>query len=413
MSELIDNRRHRLEALKGMIRELHHGATPASLQGRFRAVLDHVGASEISALETELLAEGMPESEIRRMCDLHVAVFREKLEQRPAQDTVPGHPVHTFRAENRIILDTVAAYRRLADELVTPSGGSADTARRWREIHERLALIDGHYKRKEYLLFPFLERAGITAPPKVMWGVDDDIREKLGAAGEAAAGAESLGGGELALVRDVVVGPLLDAVESMVEKEEKVLFPMALEHLSDADWAAVREQWGDFGAVLAEPAGEWAPTPAPPLPAPAALTGADAIALPSGRITPSQLVALLNTLPFDITFVDADDRVAYFTEGRDRIFPRNRAIIGRRVQDCHPPASMHIVQRVVDELRSGARDVAEFWIQLRGRFVHIRYYPVRDDAGAYLGVLEVTQDVTAIRALDGERRLLDDEGGAR
>lgn len=412
MSELIDNRRHRLEALKGMIRELHDGASPESLKNRFRAVLDQVGASEISALESELMAEGMAEEEIRRMCDLHVAVFRDTLAQEPQADAVPGHPVHTFRAENHVILGLVAGYRRVVDEL--PGVGaeklSADLVERWRTAHRALVRIDAHYKRKEYLVFPFLERAGITAPPKVMWGVDDDIREQLRAAGEAAAEADSLTGDDAALVRRVLLEPLLAAVEGMVEKEERVLWPMAMEHLADADWEAVRQQWDEFGDRLAEPGAEWVPSP-PASAGPAVPVGAtDVLALPSGNLTLAQLVAVLNALPVDITFVDADDRVAFFSEGPHRVFARNRAIIGRRVQDCHPPASMPIVQRVVDELRSGRRDVAEFWIQHQGRFVHIRYFAVRDQAGTYLGVVEVTQDVTAIRALEGERRLLAEAG---
>lgn len=415
MSELIDNRKHRIEGLKAMIRELHDGADVASLKGRFRAVLEHAGAGEISAMESELMAEGMPEQEIRRLCDLHVAAFREVLEQRPAPEAQPGHPVHTFGRENRRLLELVAEYRETVAELAAVGGPlPAAPIGRWRERHERLAALDGHYRRKEYLVFPFLERAGITAPPKVMWGVDDDIREKLRAAGEAAASAEGLGAGEFALVREVVLEPLFAAVEGMVEKEDRVLWPMALEHLSDADWGAVQEQWGEFGPGLVEPETGWQPAPAAEPERTATVLPDDAVRLPSGHLTLRQLTAVLDALPVDVTFVDADDRVAYFSEGRDRVFARNRAIVGRRVQDCHPPASMHLVEQVVADLRSGRREVAEFWIQLHGRFVHIRYFPVRDGAGTYLGCLEVTQDVTAIRALAGERRLLAEAaGGAR
>jgi DUF438 domain-containing protein len=168
----------------------------------------------------------------------------------------------------------------------------------------------------------------------------------------------------------------------------------------------VLAQWGEFGAGLVEPEVGWRPTPAATPTQVAAVAGDDAVAFPSGHLTPRQLRAMLDTLPLDVTFVDADDRVAYFSEGKDRVFARNRAIVGRRVQDCHPPASMHVVQQIVDDLRAGARDVAEFWIELHGRFVHIRYFAVRDEAGRYLGCLEATQDVTPIRALTGERRLL-------
>jgi hypothetical protein len=397
VSELIDNRRHRIEALKTMITELHAGADPQELKGRFRAVLDHAGAAEISAMESELMAEGMPEQEIRRMCELHVAVFRDTLEQRPAPHTVPGHPVHTFMRENRAILELTAATRA-----ALAAGDLAAAA----ALHGRLAAVDAHYKRKEYLVFPFLEKAGIGAPPKVMWGVDDSIRELLAAGGDALASAGELGAEELALVREVVLEPMLAAVDGMVEKEDKVLWPMALEHLADADWGAVLAQWGEFGAGLVEPEVGWRPTPAATPTQVAAVAGDDAVAFPSGHLTPRQLRAMLDTLPLDLTFVDADDRVAYFSEGKDRVFARNRAIVGRRVQDCHPPASMHVVQQIVDDLRAGARDVAEFWIELHGRFVHIRYFAVRDEAGRYLGCLEATQDVTPIRALTGERRLL-------
>ena len=415
MSELIDNRRHRVEGLKAMIRELHDGADVAALKDRFRAVLEHAGAGEISAMESELMAEGMPEQEIRRLCDLHVAAFREVLEQRPAPQALPGHPVHTFRRENQMVLELAREYRELVAEMATVSGTlPGPLVERWRERHERLAALDAHYRRKEYLVFPFLERAGITAPPKVMWGVDDEIRERLKAAGEAAAAAEGLGGGDFALVRDVVLEPMLAAIEGMVEKEDRVLWPMALEHLADADWGAVLEQWPEFGAGLVEPESGWRPAPAVAPEHTASIPADDAVRLPSGHLTLRQLTAMLDALPVDVTFVDADDRVAYFSEGPDRVFARNRAIIGRRVQDCHPPASMHLVEQVISDLRSGRREVAEFWIQLHDRFVHIRYFPVRDGAGTYLGCLEVTQDVTAIRSLEGERRLLAEAaGGAR
>lgn len=408
MSELIDNRRHRLEALKQLIRELHDGVQPEALKGRFRAVLEHVGAGEISALESELMAEGLPQDEIKRMCDLHVAVFRETLEQRPPAEAQPGHPVHTFRLENAEILRLVEAYRALATELPSAGDTSPTPAQvaRWRELQARLDLLDGHYKRKEFLLFPFLEKAGISAPPKVMWGVDDDVREKLTAAREAAAAAEAARGEDLGLIRQVVLEPMLAAVAGMVEKEDRVLFPMALEHLSDTEWGEVQQQWGDFGPGFVAPGQGWTPA-TPVVPASVAeLSAADTVRLPSGHFTLPQLVAVLNTLPLDVTFVDAEDRVAYFTEGSDRVFARNRAIIGRRVQDCHPPSSMHLVQRILDEMRTGRREVAEFWIEMGPRFVHIRYFAVRDADRAYLGCLEVTQDVAGIRRLEGQRRLL-------
>ncbi len=137
---------------------------------------------------------------------------------------------------------------------------------------------------------------------------------------------------------------------------------------------------------------------------------AEIIGLGAGSITSDQLNALVKVLPFDLTFVDADDRVAFFSEGADRVFARTPSIIGRMVQNCHPPQSVDVVDRILSDFRSGTQDVAEFWINFQGRFVHIRYFAVRDEAGKYMGTLEVTQDLTQPRALEGERRLLEYDG---
>jgi len=413
MSELIDNSRHRIEVLKTVIRELHDGADPETLKGQFKDLLDEVGPSEIAAMENALMADGMAQEEIQRMCDVHAAVLGDGLDGAAPPEAVAGHPVHTFRLENNRIREIVADYRELIGSIGRPDREAR--MEQWRRLHDQLAAVDVHYQRKEYLVFPYLEKAGIAGPPKVMWGVHDEIRGKVTATGELLDQAGDLSAEELQLAVEAVVNPMLDQVEGMTGKEDKILLPMAMQHLSEQDWGAVLQQWDEFGEGLAEPAGSWMP-PLPVLPSsPVALPANDAIQLPSGHLSLRQLTAVLNTLPMDVTFVDADGRVAYFTEGSDRIFARNRAIIGRRVEDCHPPKSVHIVEQVADDLRSGRRDVAEFWIQMQGRFVHIRYFAVRAEGGEFLGVLEVTQDIAPLRGLEGERRLLAEvhgDGGA-
>jgi len=132
----------------------------------------------------------------------------------------------------------------------------------------------------------------------------------------------------------------------------------------------------------------------------------------TGHLSPDQLRAIFSTLPVDVTFVDADDRVAFYSEGPDRIFARSKAVIGRKVQNCHPPRSVHIVERILKDFREGRQNIAEFWLHFFGRFVHIRYFAVRGDDNRYLGTLEVTQDLTRLRTLDGERRLLQFEDEA-
>ena len=406
MSELLDNSRHRIEALKGIIRSLHDGADPESLKEEFGDLLAEVGVSEIAAMENALMADGMAQEEIQRMCDVHAAVLGGASPHGGPAEVPPGHPVHTFRLENERIREIVSRYRTAVEALAAGGGAPDKTMTMWRSTHDALSGLEVHYLRKEYLVFPFLEKAGIAGPPKVMWGIHDEIREKIAASADLLDNAGDLDADQLALAAETVLTPMLEQVEGMTDKEDRILWPMTLEHLAVRDWEAVRAQWDEFGEGLVKPAGVWLPV-LPELPeAPVELPADDAITLPSGHLSLRQLTALLNTLPMDITFVDADDRVAYFSEGADRIFDRNRAIVGRRVSDCHPPKSVHIVEQVVEDLRSGKRDVAEFWIQMGERFVHIRYFAVRDEAGEYLGTLEVTQDVAPIRALEGERRLL-------
>ena len=126
----------------------------------------------------------------------------------------------------------------------------------------------------------------------------------------------------------------------------------------------------------------------------------------NGKLHINELIGMLNTLPVDITFVDSNDEVRYFNSPKGRVFPRGSGVIGRKVQNCHPKKSIDLVNKILDEFRSGERDVAEFWINLRGRLIYIRYFAVRDKDGKYLGAIEFTQDITDIKNIEGEKRLL-------
>jgi DUF438 domain-containing protein len=194
----------------------------------------------------------------------------------------------------------------------------------------------------------------------------------------------------------------------MIYKEENILFPMALDTLTEEDWGEIWASSPRYGWCLVAPREGYTP-PASLLREGLKLNAAQAIELPTGALTLEQLLGVFRTLPVDLTFVDAEDRVAFFSEGPDRIFSRSRAILGRKVQHCHPPRSVHIVEQILDDFRNGRQDVAEFWIDFHGKFVHIRYFAVRDAGGEYLGTLEVTQDLTRLRQLEGERRLLEYE----
>jgi DUF438 domain-containing protein len=431
MSELIDNRAKRIRTLKQVIQGLHAGEDPESVKSKLRNLVRQCDASEIAAMEQELMADGVPVKQIMGMCDLHSQVVRELLVERPHAPVLSGHPVDVFRRENSALAEKTGALRKGLADLIA---AALDDARvddallgKCRGLFNELMDVDKHYSRKENLLFPILERYGITGPSKVMWGKDDEVREFLKGLGEALAEKDSTVG-EWKVVVASVAGPALDALEEMIQKEEKILLPMALQTINETEWGEIWSQSPEIGWCLVDPEGEYRPPEpqGPEIPQPVAdeaerkgialnviqpgtarpKPSKGALVFPTGSLNLDQLEAIFRTLPVDLTFVDADDRVRFFTEGEKRIFVRPKAVIGRKVEHCHPPASVHIVEQIVSDFRAGRQNVAEFWIELKGQFVHIRYFAVRDDKGTYLGTLEVSQDLTKERSLEGERRLL-------
>jgi DUF438 domain-containing protein len=257
-----------------------------------------------------------------------------------------------------------------------------------------------HYLRKENQLFPALEEHGVAGPTKVMWALDDDIRGRLRTARALAAI------GDWATL-SATLPETLGMVDDMVYKEEKILFPTALQVVTDEEWAQMAAGDAEIGyAWIGAPAqGAAAASRASGLP-PGAAEGPMLLPLPTGALSLAQLDLLFRALPFDLTFVDENDRVRFYSEG-DRVFPRSPNAVGREVRNCHPPKSLDRVERILAAFKAGEEDVAEFWIEMSGRFVHIRYLALRDAGGGYAGCLEVVQDATHVRGLERQRRLLD------
>jgi PAS domain S-box-containing protein len=408
MSELIDNSQHRIDTLKHIIRHLHAGAAPDQVRARLADLVAQTSGSEIAAMEQQLMAEGMSVDEIRSMCDLHSQVLRGSIRvPQVAKLLAPGHPADTMRRENAAVRDRIAAMQALLAEVgaLAPDADRGPVLARWRALLADLLELDKHYARKENLFFSVLERHGIAGPSKVMWAKDDEVRALLRALRDAL-DPDGIRLDECKRVAEQVARPALAAAAEMVFKEENILLPMCLETFTDEEWGQVFSDSPRYGWCLAEPRAGYEPPRS--VQSERAGTGVveGVVNLPTGSLDLEQLVALFGTLPVDLTFVDADDRVRFFSEGPERIFARSRTVIGRKVQNCHPPASVGVVERILSDFREGRRNVAEFWIKHRGKLVHIRYFAVRAPDAGYLGTLEVTQDLTPLRALEGERRLL-------
>ena len=408
MSELINNQAMRIQTLKEVILHLHRGEAPEDVRGHLKSLIAEVDAGEIAAMEQQLMADGLSADQVRSMCDLHADVLKEVMAKPcPSMPLPAGHPAQQLRAENAALQEAATRARLRAASLDSlPDAGTPVSERlAMLEAFQPLMDVDKHYQRKEHLFFSVLERHGTTGPSKVMWGKDDEVRALLKSAAQALR-EETLTGAELKVLKETVLGPALAALESMVYKEENILLPMCLRMFTAEQWGEIWAQSPDYGWCLVAPAAEYRAPQARAVEGAIRLPAAQAVAFPSGSLSFQQLLGVFSALPVDVTFVDAEDRVAFFSEGPDRVFARSRAIIGRTVQNCHPPKSAHIVDRILADFRAGREHVAEFWIQMQGKFVHIRYYAVRDEGGAYLGTLEVTQDLTQPRALQGERRLL-------
>lgn len=386
MSELIDNQSKRQAKLKDLIRRVHNQeASIEQLTEEFKAEFGYITGQELAEMEYNLVKEdGVTIEEIQSLCDIHASVFKGTLQQLHS-DMLTVNPIEEFENNNKFIQERVDAalavrnqenltFEILQDFIV--------------DFEDDFNSIKDHYANKENILFPFLEKRDIETIPQVMWGVDNQIREAIDQTMQAANEATSL---------EDLVEPFdlaIHMINEMIVKENMILFPMLIEELHNEEMREIADSLQHGVDKKYEPNYENQP----------ALEGEIPMSL--GRLSPQEVDAIFNTVPFDMTFVDADDRVKFVTQGSERIFDRPPSVINRPVHLCHPPQSVDVVLDIVNDLRTGVKEHEDFWIQFRDKFVYIRYFAVRDHQGKFLGTLEVSQDITDIQRLIGEKRLV-------
>jgi uncharacterized protein len=408
MSEIINNRQQRIEIMKGLIRQLHSGATEEQVKHQLETMLDEADYSDVFMMEVQLVQEGISAEQIQELCDTHTRVLKKHLDLSETPQTVAGHPVNTFVQENRELTKTSGQIRLLMSKLdsLPDDTDATEPMRAIQSLLNNLMDVDKHYRRKEYLLFPYFEKNNLPGPPMVMWGKHDEIRNLLKETIAGLQQTETLTAAEAKAYNLFTVTPAIEAIDDMVYKEEKIMFPTALDLLTEQDWYEIYLQSDEYGYCLFDPEFEWTPEGGFHKEIKKTAAAGGRVQMPTGSFSIEELIATFSVMPFDLTFVDKDDTVRYFSPGKERIFDRSRAILGRKVQYCHPPKSVHIVNQIVKDFKSGKQDRARFWINLGGRLVYICYYAVRDAQENYMGTLEVTQDLTEVRELEGERRLL-------
>jgi hypothetical protein len=394
--------------LKEIIDELHAGLPPQEVKEKFKRVLEGVSSEEIAKIEQELVKEGMPREELQRLCDVHMAVFSDQLQKQELK-VAPEHPLGVLMEEHRILLKLLEKLTTSADiigqacDIVYVGDDLAEI----KKTLEELSDAEKHYVREENVLFPMLEKHGITEPPAIMWMEHDKIRECKKQIYSMVQRYETRDFQEFKSALLDRVRSLNSMLSNHIFKENTVLYPTALKVISNDEWSSMRSEFDEIGYCCFTPKNLVKSTTPVSERARSAPSNEETLRFDTGSLSKEEVEAILDTIPVDISFVDVNDTIKYFNKADKRTFVRTKAVIGRKVQMCHPQKSVHIVNKIVEAFKSGKKDSAEFWISMNNRMIHIRYFAVRNNQNKYLGTLEVTQDVTDIKKLEGQKRLLD------
>ena len=425
----------RIHILRDILLDLHHGASPESVQERFNASFAGVSAIEISLMEHELMNSdtGITFEDVMELCNVHANLFKDAVVGVDlAESDHPGHPVRVFKDENLALRAALIRVRRLLDSYAESDESSSqeEISKGLQRQLDLLGQFDRHYQRKEELFFPIMEAYGHDAPPKVMWGVDDQIRDLFELVRKAAAQLPQI---DIQEVKEAFEA-FSQEFESMIFKEESILLMILLETFTQDDWLKIAAESPIYGYAIIRPSEKWQPqrerfeTASPTQPAE---QNQQIIDTPQGRFTiqftpneageqvnrttaqpfdngylsVEEANLILNHLPLEITFVNKEDIFQYYndsTPAEEMIFKRTPSQVGRHVELCHPPKLLPRVKKIFAALRSGKKDKFEMWFksETRGQFVHVTYAAVRDAQGEFQGVLEYVQDIAPFRAID-------------
>lgn len=393
--------KQRQEELLKILHFIQDGGDLAHAKKMFQASFDQVDVSEIAKAERQLIAQGLDPRQIQYLCNIHADTFKGHLkqtEERP-EFSEPGHPVATFKQENLVL-------KSLINDFLLPK------LQQWQESHDPqllkqiqtalkdLMTIDKHYLRKETSLFPIMNKHGITAPPEVMWGVDEQIRRLIKEALDKVKQPAKLSAAVKAASHEVL---------EMIFKEEEIMLPMIEEVADDSEWKNVKDEEKQIGYTLIQPPINWQPPHKAQLEKGPVEVEMSSLYLNfrEGQLNFKQLSLILDLLPFDLTFVDENDRVVFFGGGA-HLYPHSKNALGNSVYSCHTVESRPIVKKVFALLKSGQKNMVEYWFTPKklGKTLYLRYYAVRDKNNHYLGVIEVAENITNIRNLTGEKKKL-------
>jgi len=415
------NLNEKKEVIKKILRELHSGVSLEVLKERFKEVLKGISPMEIPLIEQELVKEGVPIQEIIKLCDLHVALFRDFLVSRELEEVPRGHPLNLLLMENEYLLKKAEALNIYALSLsrATTEDEKKALTNHIRELINDLRKIRAHYRKIQMLIFPYMEKRGISAVPRVLWAREDEIIVKLRSIVKLLESNDYVEISKKAL-------EIANGVSEIIFRENKILFPAVWVLLSEGEWAAINDEANKIGWLVNVDA-KWTPVEKPVMPYEVkgvvdeekleklpqemkiiALSGgvkpdeyelirSGDLDLETGFVNLDELKSLFQSLPLELTFADANDRVRFFSESKiHKGFVRSKTILGRRVEYCHPPRLEAFIKKVLNELKIGSKNYEVFWTKMGDRIIRVMVVALRNDEGKYLGVLEIVEDLTEI-----------------
>lgn len=391
----------RTSRLTEYVKGIQKGLNGTELYQKYKEDIQQVKPQEVFAIFYSLLEEGTEPQEVLEFLDKVINVFYKSLSEYSWEKPQNDNFLVDLRLENEVLVERTEEIKNiLKDKSIDINEKKEKLLPRVKELRE----IKHHYSKKENILFPYMEKKmekfqGL----KIMWALHDEVRNQLKEV--------------ITILKDPksdegqvhkAIGNLFFGLLGMVKKEELILFPSASEVLTHREWYEMHKQSLEYEfSFIQKENREGEENQDTSYELIEDLPGDFLLKTETGELNLQQVIMILNALPVDLTFVDENNQVKYFTRPKDRIFPRSPAIIGRNIENCHPPDSVHIVNKIIESFRSGEKDTAKFWIELKGRKIFIQYFALRNQKGDYKGVLEVTQDITEVQNLKGQRRLLD------
>jgi DUF438 domain-containing protein len=418
----------KIDLVKELLKSIHRGVSVEELKKKYSDILTQISPIEIPLIEQQLVREGIRIDDILKLCDLHVELFREFLQSRELRGVPKGHPVDLFMRENEWILKQaealslyVSAFANTTDENSRKSYFEV-----MKKILSELKKIRLHYRKIQMLVFPYLERRGIAAVPRVLWGREDQAMVKIRQLLELLPKINIVDTSSAKLVSEKAL-EIAKEVSELVFRENKILYPAVYALFSEGEWVAIAEIANEMGWLIDIGEVEWKPSAKPVLPyeidgrislqqiealpqefrSMALARGVEPdnyvvkrdndIELSTGFLKPNEVDAIFRSLPLETTYADINDRVRFFSESKlGRGFVRTKTILGRRIEFCHPPRLEKLVRQTVDELKQGKEPYREFWTKLGDSIIRVLIVPVRGANGEYLGTIEIVEDMTEI-----------------